>query len=322
MGGDAVADAAGIVIEEVGGDDFEVVVGGVGEGAFAVAVTHGPDAGDAGAELVVDVDVAAFVGGDAGFVEAEVAGVGLAAYGEQDMGSVVLWISGVAVDVDEDAVRRGFEGDALGVEADVDAFGFEDLFDGRGYVFVFMRDEARAFFDDGDFAAEAAEDLGEFEADVAAADDDQMRGEFFEVEDGGVDEIGDLVDAGHVGHDGAAADVDEDAIGAEGFRACLDFMRGEEVRLFVEDGAVLHAAQPLFYAVAGFGEDGFFAGFDGLHVDLDCAVDADAEVGGTAGHVGCVGAGDEGFGGDAAGVDAGSAEELALDEGDALAALG
>ena len=59
--GNAVADAARIVVEEVGGDDLEVVVGGVGEGAAAVAVAEGPDAGDVGAELVVDGDVAAVV---------------------------------------------------------------------------------------------------------------------------------------------------------------------------------------------------------------------------------------------------------------------
>ena len=67
---------ARIVVEEVGGDDLEVVVGGVGEGAVAVAVADGPDAGDVGAELVVDGDVAVVVGDDAGFVEAEVVGVG------------------------------------------------------------------------------------------------------------------------------------------------------------------------------------------------------------------------------------------------------
>ena len=85
VAGDAVGDAAGIVVEEVGGDDFEVVVGGVGEGAAAVAVADGPDAGDVGAELVVDGDEAAVVVGDAGLFEAEIVGVGAAAYGEEDV---------------------------------------------------------------------------------------------------------------------------------------------------------------------------------------------------------------------------------------------
>ena len=47
-----------------------------------------------------------------------------------------------------------------------------------------------------------------------------------------------------------------------------------------------------------------------------------AVVGGGAGLLGDVGAGDHGFGGSAAGVDAGAAEELALDVGDGAASLG
>ncbi len=42
VGVDAVADTARIVIEQVGGDDLEVVVGGVGEGSLAVAVRPWP----------------------------------------------------------------------------------------------------------------------------------------------------------------------------------------------------------------------------------------------------------------------------------------
>ena len=45
---DAVADAAGIAVEHIGGDDLEVVVGGVGEGPLPVAVPHRPDTGHVG----------------------------------------------------------------------------------------------------------------------------------------------------------------------------------------------------------------------------------------------------------------------------------
>src|SRR5580698_7950924 len=156
------------------------------------------------------------------------------------------------------------ESDAFGVEADVDAFGFEDFLDGCGDVFIFVLDEARAFFNDGDLAAEAAEDLGEFQADIAAAYDDQVLRQLFEVEDGGVDEIGDLVDAGHVGNVRAAAYVDEDFFGRDCFCPGLDFVAGKKAGLFVEDGAVFHAAKPALDTVAGFGKDRPFAGFDGF----------------------------------------------------------
>ncbi len=43
--GDAVADAAVFAIEQVGRDDLEVVVGGVGKRPLAIAIAHRPDAG-------------------------------------------------------------------------------------------------------------------------------------------------------------------------------------------------------------------------------------------------------------------------------------
>ena len=73
-----------------------------------------------------------------------------------------------------------------------------------------MRDKAGGFFDNGDFASETAEDLCEFEADIAAANDDEVTWEGVELEDADIGEVGDFVDAGKVGDDGAAADVDED----------------------------------------------------------------------------------------------------------------
>ena len=64
-----------LAVEQVRGHDLEVVVGGVGEGAAAVAVAERPDARHVGRELVVDRDVAARVDRDAGLVEAEIVGV-------------------------------------------------------------------------------------------------------------------------------------------------------------------------------------------------------------------------------------------------------
>ena len=52
-----------------------------------------------------------------------------------------------------------------------------------------------AHLDDGDLAAEAAEHLAELEADVAAADDDEMLGEEVELHHRAVGQVGDRVDA-------------------------------------------------------------------------------------------------------------------------------
>ena len=116
------------------------------------------------------------------------------------------------------AVRR--EADALGAGAHRDAFGGEDLADRLGDVGVLVGDQARTLLDHGDGGAEAAEGLGELEADVAAADDDQVLGQGVEGEQRAVGQRGDPVDAGQVRHRGAGADVEEDAPGGE--RAVAD----------------------------------------------------------------------------------------------------
>ena len=87
-----------LAVEQVGGDDLEVVVRGVRERAAAVAVAQRPDAGHVGREPVVDHDVAARVGRDAGAVEPEVVGVRPAADGEQHVRADDLGRPVVAVD--------------------------------------------------------------------------------------------------------------------------------------------------------------------------------------------------------------------------------
>ena len=61
---------------------------------------------------------------------------------------------------------------------------------------------------------------------------------------------------------------------------------------------------------------------DGLEVDFDVGVDGDAVVSGAACDVGGVSTGNHCLCGDAAGVDAGAAEEMAFDEGYRLACGG
>ena len=97
----------------------------MGEGAATVAVAESPDAGNVGAELVVYGDEAVLVVGNAGFFEAEVVGVGLAAYGEKDMGTDAVGGIISAVDSCSDVVALRLEVDAFGAGSDLDAFFFE-----------------------------------------------------------------------------------------------------------------------------------------------------------------------------------------------------
>ena len=59
-------------------------------------------------------------------------------------------------------------------EAHGDALGFENLLDRGRYVLVLARDQPRRLLHDGHRGAEAAVHLRELEADIAAADHDQM----------------------------------------------------------------------------------------------------------------------------------------------------
>src|SRR5690606_22961711 len=61
----AILDRARAAVEHIVGDDLEIIVGGVGERTATIDVAHGPDALDAGAQVIVDRDVAALVGLDA-----------------------------------------------------------------------------------------------------------------------------------------------------------------------------------------------------------------------------------------------------------------
>ncbi len=89
-----------------------------------------------------------------------------------------------------------------------------------------------------------------------------------------------------------------------------------------KDGAALHGAEPAFDGGARGGGDSIFAGLDGFHIHLDGAGQFKAEELGAAGFTHGVSGGDECLGWDAAGVDTGPAEELALDHGDSEAGFG
>ncbi len=97
----------------------------------------------------------------------------------------------------------------------IDVFGFQDLLDSGGDVLVFAGGQPRTGLHDGGLRPEPPEHLGEFQRYVAAADDDQMRWQHFEFEDGHVDEVVDLVQTQDVGHHRATADVQEDPIAVQ-----------------------------------------------------------------------------------------------------------
>jgi hypothetical protein len=112
-------------------------------------------------------------------------------------------------------------------------------------LFVLARDEARGLLDDRHLRAEASVHLRELKPDVAAADDDQVHGQLVEFEHRAVGEEWDFADAGHVGHKGAPADVDEDVRRGQQLIADANPIRPLEACVPFDDGAADHVAQAL-----------------------------------------------------------------------------
>ena len=65
----AIADAPPLAVQQVRSHNLKVVIGRMGEGAATVAVAKRPDVGCAGAQTIIDDDVAACVGLNSGLVE-------------------------------------------------------------------------------------------------------------------------------------------------------------------------------------------------------------------------------------------------------------
>src|SRR6185437_758644 len=130
IGGGAIRQAARVVVEQIAAGDFEVVVGGVGEGAVAVDVAERPDARDIGAQLVVDREIAAGIEGEAGLADVEVLDIGLAADGNEQVagGDGQRLAAGGGGDGDGVAGPPG-EAQMLDVEAEGDILVREDIGD-------------------------------------------------------------------------------------------------------------------------------------------------------------------------------------------------
>ena len=97
------------------------------EGAAAVAVAECPDAWNVGGKGVVDGDVAARIGLDAGAVEAEIVGVRTPPNGQQDVRPDDRGCAFEAVNADCYAFLVRHDGDALGAGSDANALAQENV---------------------------------------------------------------------------------------------------------------------------------------------------------------------------------------------------
>src|SRR6516225_7337929 len=206
----------------------------VWERAAAIAVAQRPDARDVGAQLIVYLDIAVRISGNAGLVEAEVVRVRPPADSDQQVRSNNLRAPSNGFDLHRDRVPLLLHTNHFAVESHVNAFFPEEIGNRLRDVFVFARDKARSGLNYRHLAPEAAIRLPELKSDVAAAQDNEMWGEKIHVHHRAVGEVRNLIEAGDRGNSRARTDIDEDAIGSElGTVHCYFLFRNKASVVFV-----------------------------------------------------------------------------------------
>src|SRR5215218_2246591 len=269
----AIAHPTLLTVQQVRGHDLEIVVRGVRERPAAITIAESPDAGHIRCEALVDGYVAACIGRDACAVETKVFCVRAAPDSEKHMRRDHLRLSGLAIDRHCHSFRPLPETDALGFGPHPYPLLGENRPNGVGNVHVLTSDQAWTLLNDRDVGAKAPVHLREFEPNVAAANDHEMLRYQVERKDRAVREVRDFADARHLGHRGAAADVDEDAWCSELLFADPDRVRALETGMALDHCAAGHAAQPLLDTGTRVGGDSVGPRPYARHVDFDGTVE-------------------------------------------------
>ena len=98
---------------------------------------------------------------------------------------------------------------------DPDALAGQDFMDLRGDIGILSRKECRGCFKHGHLGSEAAKDLREFKADIAAAQNDKMIGHDVQVHNVGIGQIRNSLDPRHRRHRGPGTYVDKNPRGLQ-----------------------------------------------------------------------------------------------------------
>jgi hypothetical protein len=222
----------------------------------------------------------------------------------------------VTVDPCGDPIPLPAEADAFGVETDFHALVFEDLADRVADVFILAADEPRSPLNQCHVAPEAAIDLGKLEADVAAADHDQVLRQFVELEQSGAGQVIDLVEPRQVRHARPGPDVQKDLLGAQKLLTHLNGVRTFEPRMAAVQRDVHHPFEPAGDPSVRLSGDLSHSRLDLFHVCADPALDGDAVLRGPAGKMSRSRAGHQCLRGNTAEVDTTSADLVPFDHGD------
>src|SRR5690349_21457 len=153
------------------------------------------------------------------------------------MGAVDFGRSIFAVDANQDITTTFRNTDAFGIDAQIDAFALEDLaYRGRD-VGILVMDDTRGDLDNSDLAAKATVHLGEFEPDIATADNHQMPRQKIDRHHRGVRQIGDLIEPRQLRRRRPRSDIDEDPLGGESSLVEFDLVWPAKARMALVDCA-------------------------------------------------------------------------------------
>src|ERR1700749_1746070 len=152
------------------------------ERTLAVAVAQGPNPGDTGPQLIIDLDESVLINLNAAFFESQVGVIGHSPNCDEYMRACDLRRADRTIHVccHRPAIRG--ELNAFGVEAHLNTLCLERGLDRRGYFYILVGQQTRLLLYHCDVAAKASIHLREFKADVTSADDDQMRRQLLELE--------------------------------------------------------------------------------------------------------------------------------------------
>ena len=170
------------MVQKIRRGNFEIVVRGVSECAFAVAIAQRPNARDTAAELIVHFDVAVLVNRNARLIQTQVVRVGPPSHGQQDMCPADLRSALSTIRGRDNLLAVPREANAFRIHSNVNTLAFQNFLDCRRYVFVFAVRQPRPHLNDGDFAPETAEHLRELKTHVASAHNNQVPGKKVDVQ--------------------------------------------------------------------------------------------------------------------------------------------
>ena len=177
-----------------------------------------------------------------------------------------------------------------------------------------MANEPRRHFDDRYPAAKAAIHLAEFEADIAAADNDQMVRQKIDIHHRRIRQVGRFVYAGHWRHHRPAADINKDPSGMQPLAGDFHCLRRREPGVAAVERDVGGVFEGRGKPVSRRRHNRIHARFHPPHVDADVTPDHHTILRGAPRDPGGIGARYQGLGRGAAGIDASAADEMALND--------